>query len=56
MISQAQQAEQLIKEAHEAKMLKQFLAKKFSRYGGITHEELENLCTVFGITKEGDSA
>ena len=46
---------QLAKEAHEAKLLKQFLAKKLSRYGGITHEELENLCAVFGITKEGDS-
>ena len=56
MISQAQQVEQLIKEAHEAKMLKQFLANKLSRYGGITHEELVNICVVFGITKEGDSA
>ena len=56
MISQAQQAEQLIKEAHEAKMLKQFLANKLSRYGGIKHEELETVCSMFGITKEGDSA
>lgn len=46
---------QLIREAHEAKMLKRFLANKLSRYGGITHEELTNLCAVFGITKEGDN-
>ena len=55
MNSQAQKIEELVKEAHEVKMLKQFLAKKLSRYGGITHEELENLCSVFGIAKEGDN-
>ena len=47
--------EGLVKEAHEAKLLKNFLAKKLSEYGGIKHEELKNICTMFGISENGDS-
>lgn len=45
----------LIKEAHETKLLKNFLAAKLTSYGGIKHEELENICIIFDITKEGES-
>ena len=45
----------LIKEAHEAKLLKQLMAKKLAKYGGIKHDELENICMMFGINKEGGS-
>lgn len=42
----------LIKEAHEAKLLKQLMAKKLTQYGGIKHDELENICVMFGIIIE----
>lgn len=45
----------LVQAEHELKLLKAFLANKLARYGGIKHEELENICTMFGITKEGAS-
>ena len=45
----------LIKDAHEAKLLKQLLAKKLAHYGGIKHEELEIICMMFNIPKEGDN-
>lgn len=45
----------LIKEAHEARLMKQLMKKKLAQYGGIKHDELENICIMFGITKEGDS-
>jgi hypothetical protein len=45
---------ELFNEANDANRLKQFLAYKLSRYGGITHSELELICTTFGIQKEED--
>ena len=42
------------KEAHEAKLLKQFLFKKLKTFGGISHSELEVICATFGIIEEGD--
>lgn len=56
MVLGEQRQAQLVKEAHEAKLLKNFLAAKLTSYGGIKHDELETVCTMFGITKEGDSA
>lgn len=56
MVLGEQRQAQLVKEAHEAKLLKNFLAAKLSSYGGIKHDELETVCTMFGIPKEGDSA
>lgn len=46
----------IIQEAHEAKILKQFLFKKLKGFGGISHNELEVICAMFGIREEGDSA
>ncbi len=48
----------LVKEAHEAKLLKNLLAAKLRGYGGIKHDELESLCIMFNIIipKDGDSA
>lgn len=42
---------QLVKEAHEAKLLKMFLADKLTDYSGIKHDDLETICFMFGITK-----
>ncbi len=40
---------------HEAMLLKRFLAEKLRSYSGITREELENICTTFGVSREDDS-
>ena len=45
---------ELINEARDAAQLKRLLAHKLKRYGGITHSELELICTTFGIQKEVD--
>lgn len=42
----------LMKEAHEAKLLKMFLADKLTDYRDIKHDEVETICFMFGITKE----
>lgn len=41
----------LMKEAHEAKLLKMFLADKLTDYRDIKHDEVETICFMFGITK-----
>lgn len=46
---------ELIKEAHEAKLLKRLLAEKLSAYGGIKHEELKVICSMFGVTESEDA-
>lgn len=43
---------ELIREAHEAKLLKLILAEKLSAYGGIKHEELKVICAMFGIAEK----
>ena len=45
---------EIVQEAHEAKLLKQFLFKKLKGYSGISHSELEVICATFGIVEEGD--
>lgn len=45
---------EVIREAQEAKLLKQFLFKKLKGYAGISHSELEVICATFGILEEGD--
>lgn len=52
MVLGEQRQAQLIKEAHEAKLLKNFLASKLTTYGGIKHEELETICKMFGLIIE----
>lgn len=42
----------LVKAEHELGMLKKFLADKLTKYSGITHSELETICTMLGITKK----
>lgn len=42
----------LLNEAHDAVLLKRILEKKLNGYGGIKHDELELICTMFGIRKE----
>ena len=46
----------LVRAEHEATILKRLLAEKLRSYSGITREELENICTMLGVTREGDSA
>lgn len=41
---------ELINEAHDAALLKRILADKLNGYG-ISHSELELICTMFGIEK-----
>lgn len=46
---------ELIKEAHDAALLKRVLADRLKQgYGGIQHGELEMLCAMFGIRREVD--
>ena len=47
----------LVKAEHELELLKNYLAGKLRRYGGISQSELENLCIMFGIIqlKEDDT-
>ena len=45
----------LLKEAHEAKLLKQYLREVMNRYGDISHEELIHICAMFGVREEGDA-
>ncbi len=52
MVLGEQRQTQLIKEAHEAKLLKIFLASKLTTYVGIKHDELETICKMFGIIEE----
>ena len=47
-----QQSLEMIREAHEARLLKQMLAEKLLAYGGIKHEELKVICAMFGITEK----
>ena len=42
----------LVRTEHELGMLKKFLADKLTKYSGITHSELETICTMLGITKK----
>lgn len=44
----------LVKEAHEAQLLKQYLRGALKGYSGISHEELRNICAMFGVGEEGD--
>lgn len=42
-------SQQLVREAHEARLLKQLMATKLTKYSGIKHDELETICVMFGI-------
>lgn len=46
-----EQALEKMNEAHELAMLKRLFKEKLNHYNGITHGELENICTMLGITK-----
>lgn len=43
---------ELLNEAHDAALLKRILADKLNRYSHITYNELELICTMFGIQRE----
>lgn len=45
--------QKLIREAHEAKLLKRLL-KKLDEYAGITHLELNIICAMFPADEEGE--
>lgn len=45
---------EVIREAREAELLKQYLSKKLKSFCGISHAELEDICAMFGILEEGD--
>ena len=44
----------VIEEAHEAKILKRLLKQRLESYSGITYQELVDICTMLGIWKDGD--
>lgn len=44
----------VIEEAHEAKLLKRLLKQRLESYIGITYQELGDICTMLGIQKDGD--
>ena len=46
----------LVKEAHEAKLLKQLLEEKLHGYGGIKNDELELICSMSGIRRGASAA
>lgn len=49
------EVERLMKAEHETILLKRLFAEKLRIYSGITREELENICTMLGVTREGGS-
>lgn len=44
--------ETLISESHDAVLLKRLLGKKLNQYSGISRDELELICAMFGIFRE----
>ena len=44
----------LIEEARDAVLLKAYLLRKLTGFAGITHSELTDLCTMFGIEVKDD--
>ena len=44
----------LVSAAKEVKMLRNLLQKKLNSYGGISHSELEDICTMLGIKIKED--
>ena len=46
--------QKLIREAHEAKLLKRLLKKKLDEYAGIAHRELELICATFTVDEDGE--
>lgn len=42
----------LVSAAKECKMLRNLLRKKLESYGGISHKELEDICTMLGMIEE----
>lgn len=45
----------LIREAHEARLLKRWLVEKRDTYATISHEEIKAVCGMFVADKEGES-
>lgn len=45
----------LVAEAQDAKRLKAYLLKKLDSYGGISHNELADICAMFGIERKDDA-
>ncbi len=42
----------LVSAAKEVKMIRNLLQKKMASYGGIKHNELEDLCAMLGLVEE----
>lgn len=47
--------EDLIREAHEARLLKRWLIAKRDTYANISHEEIKSVCGMFAADKEDES-
>ena len=45
----------LVADAQDAHRLKAYLARKLESYAGITHNELADICAMFGIGRRDDS-
>lgn len=46
---------EIIREAHEARLLKRWLVEKRDSYATINHAELKTMCDMFDIGKEDES-
>lgn len=45
----------VIREAHEARLLKRWLVEKRDSYATINHEEIKAVCGMFAADKEDES-
>lgn len=45
--------EEIVREAHESRLLKRYILGKLKNFEGISHGELKSICVMFGIYEEG---
>lgn len=45
----------LVADAQDAHRLKAYLARKLESYAGISHNELADICAMFGIDRKDDA-
>jgi hypothetical protein len=51
---QNEEYRELVKAKRDADCLKAILLQQKESYGGMKHEQLEMICTMFGLKEEGD--
>lgn len=45
---------EILCEAQDAKRIKAYLLRKLNGFSGITHSELGDICSMFGIAEKSD--